>query len=117
MSRSYRKPWVKDPNNRKMKKISARIYRSRCRQISRVFTKHWIDPLWVAFCEINEDYQNLDLVGYDDPAYPHRRQVIGQYDVCDYRFYIYKRTRHRLYWGAPDEHIDNIKEHKAACRK
>lgn len=63
MSRSYRKPWVKDPANSYMKKIHARKMRRIIHQIMKCL----------------KDYE----VG---PEIPHYREVTNQYDVCDFIF-------------------------------
>lgn len=117
MSRSYRKPWAKDPRNSYMKKVAARIYRSHCRQISRVFTKHWIDPLWIAISEAEENkWCGLVFIdswlGYDDPHYPHRRELINQWDVCDWRFRVRK-----IYYRGRKRGEDNMEGYLRACRK
>lgn len=110
MSRSYKKPWVKDPANRYMKKIHARAFRSRCNQISKVYTKHWF---------------RWDVEGtYLDPVYPSKHEITNQYDICDYIFFVPKRRissfvddikkgyeRVAPYWE------DETKRHLKACRK
>lgn len=99
MSRSYRKPWAKDPSNSKGKKIFSRAYRSRCRQISRVWSKHWISP-----CFMDE---------YLDPIYPSKHEIMDQYDICDYRFYEPHLIRYKFSNG----HFEENKYHKKYCRK
>lgn len=93
MSRSYKKPWLKDPSNSYMKKIHARAFRSRCRQISRVFTKDF-------------------TFGLVDPVYPSKHEITNQYDICDYCFYV-----PAVYWRGRHAGEDNFLEHLKACRK
>lgn len=106
MSRSYRKPWIKDPANRYMKKLYARAYRRSCRQISHVFRKGWIDPMLLGILEVDDQ---------EEPVYPHKHEVMDPYDICDYSFYIPRRIRYRHYGGRA--FIDNTRDHLKACRK
>lgn len=80
MSRSYKKPWVKDPANRYMKKLYARAYR----RVSR----HIIEKLKDGICQFpsiyNEYYEDYcdKIMG----MLPHRRDIMNMYDICDFRF-------------------------------
>lgn len=82
MSRSTKKPFVKDPNNAWGKKRSARSYRSHVRQVNHVWLKKW-DSIangrwWFIEYAPTEEF---------DPVYKDRRSIIDPWDVCDYRFY------------------------------
>jgi hypothetical protein len=72
MSRSRKKPYLKD-HPEGIKKIAARMYRRRNKQITKVWAKGWTP--W--------DVEYL----YADPEYPHRWIGIGQYSICDWIWY------------------------------
>lgn len=122
MSRSYRKPWVKDPSNSYMKKIYARAFRRTCRQISHVFKTRWDDDLalyeffeWEGSPEEDtwsfvKSYKEVDDWGFE-PVYPHRRDIINMYAVCDYRFLLHKGYNCGPTWS------DETKYYLKACRK
>jgi len=68
MSRSYKKPWIKDPANRYMKKVSSRMMRSNVNQILQVF-------------KTKRDSYDIG------PDIPDRKVKINQYNICDFIFY------------------------------
>lgn len=134
MSRSYRKPWVKDPKNSWMKRVYAKAYRRTCRQISHVLKTRWNDDLM--YYDDNWGWHSADgtLVHaplyplkdfYLCPIYPHRREIINQYSICDFKFFISRgcithfvegerRGEYKLvapYWK------DTTDEHRKNCRK
>lgn len=74
MSRSTKKPWVKDPSNSYMKKIHARRMRRKIHQILQVF---------------KQDQEHWDV----GPYIPKDDEVTNPYDICDYIFYCPKCTR------------------------
>lgn len=88
MSRSYRKPYVKDPANSRMKRVAARVYRHTCRQITYIYAKHWVQ--WGCTCDGDCTFCPLD-----DPEYQHRHVLVNQYDICDFRFYCNKPKYYR----------------------
>ena len=85
MSRSYKKPWLKDPSNSYMKKIHARIMRRKVRQILTEYKKTML-PEWETFFWLGKDW-DVYLRTPDGPEIPHYREVTNQYDVCDYCFW------------------------------
>lgn len=76
MSRSFKKPYIKDKGTY-MKQVSARGFRHRCRQISKKYRKELSpDPYWFMW------YYDVWI---EDPAYPLRRELVNEWDVCDWR--------------------------------
>lgn len=71
MSRSFKEPWIKDPANRYMKKIAARVYRRVTKQIT-------------------DDWRKAGRE-QDDPEYPHRNALVNPWSVCDF---IWPAWRH-----------------------
>lgn len=124
MSRSYRKPWIKDPANRYMKRVHAQAYRSRCKQIMKVWTKHWIDPMLEAMVyEFDfrlEFFDKDSYQGYDDPVFPSKHEINNQYDIYDFNFCIYKESFGYLTSGGcmyARGMTDNMDAYRKACRK
>lgn len=74
MSRSYRKPYLKD-GNAKGRAIHHRRMRSITRQITNNWAKAW-DP-----------YSAIMEIDVDDPEYPDFRAVTNQWDICDWRWW------------------------------
>lgn len=79
MSRSRKLPWVKDKGTY-AKILSNRMYRRKCRNILNSIKIDGIRP------------GQLIL---DELKFPLRREIMNQYDVCDWRSYrddpIYRR--------------------------
>lgn len=90
MSRSYKRPWIKDPSNSPMKKVAARVYRRSTRQITETFRKGWE---WGQDFDVEDDTPDAFL---QDPEYPHRYALVDPYTVCDFITpalkYVNKRT-------------------------
>lgn len=120
MSRSYRKPWVKDPANRYMKTVHAR----RMRRIANQITGHWTkthpdESSWYCWCDLewNEDIDSWGPCSHSHeplgPQYPHSYEITNPYDIYDYRFAIWGRTWDWEIGGWVPCPEDRIK----ACRK
>lgn len=88
MSRSYKKPWIKDKGTY-LKKVCSRTHRHACRQICHVHRK-----------KINAADRNCKIcAGATEYAmehcglcieisfFPLRNELVNQWDVCDWRFY------------------------------
>lgn len=80
MSRSYKKPWLKDPANSYMKRIHARRFRRMVHQTVKQFR---YDPLW-DYCGEGMEWKCETPM---DINIPHYRSVTNQYDICDYIFW------------------------------
>jgi len=79
MSRSYKQPWIKDPSNRYMKKVAARVYRRCTKQLTEQYRKGW--AMWQ---NLDMDEDAPDYLFHLDPEYPHRNALVNQYTVCDF---------------------------------
>lgn len=120
MSRSYRKPWIKDPANTRMKILHARRMRRITRQITDLWAKTHPDEHSVyCYCDLEWD-EDIDCWGpcphsniSYGPVYPHSYEITNPYDVCDFRFAIWGRTWDREIGGWVPCPEDRIK----ACRK
>lgn len=105
MSRSYKKPWVKDPANRYMKRMYAQAYRSHVHKIEKSLK---ISPYYGFF----KDWQT-DQIDTLVNKLPHRRDVFNQYDICDFKFHEPEWIRYRYGEGQ----FEYNKYHLKATRK
>lgn len=96
MSRSYRKPWIKDPANRYMKILHARKMRRITRQITHVWTKEHPNDWWL-WCTCDEWEDCTICRGMHEPIYPHRYEIDDPWDICDFRYYVSAYMYH--WWG------------------
>lgn len=97
MSRSYKKPWVKDYNP-----IGKRIHARRYRRYIRQDVKQWRNRYYegtfpgCVYCECLDEFWDNDAealywracLAYElEPAYDPRNKWIDKYDICDWRIY------------------------------
>ncbi len=82
MSRSVKKPWVKDSSNTWMKPLHSRKRRRITNTILQKFTKEW-DKDWWYSGEGHEWRFYSPIV----PLFPVDDEITEQYDICDYIFY------------------------------
>jgi hypothetical protein len=84
MSRSYRKPWVKD-SNPDLRKCHARAVRRNAKQVLHEFKKthfpEWSILFWESY-EYEEYWETSP-----EPEFRHWKSIINQWDICDWRFY------------------------------
>lgn len=102
MSRSYKKPWIKD-NPRVMKRIHARRYRRYIRQDMKQWRNRYAEGI-IRYCgyywewsedlfseEWNWDVEVLywrECLSFElEPSYDPRNKWIDPWDICDWRFY------------------------------
>lgn len=135
MSRSYREPFEKDGGHRR-KKTHSRAYRSRCKQVTKVFLKHVLDHrygydddgIWIhqgyEWCEccgaiIRLGYWKVVIEDPSpEPEYPHPYEITNPYNICDRRIRVDEVECEFGLNGEMDYHlVDNIKWYKKACRK
>lgn len=144
MSRSYRLPYYKDGGH-KDKQMASRACRSRWKQVTRVYLKHWKDHMygynWDPICiplvprewvrceccysvlsRVKEVYEWYMVDPPLEPEYPHRYSIVNPYDVRDWRYMVRKRCK-RWVFPHPNDGmpyrmvIDNTEGYIRACRK
>lgn len=82
MSRSIKKPWIKDPSNSWMKRIHSRRMRRISNSILSKFAQEWDKNCWHSG-EGNEWRIYTPI----EPVFPIKHQVTNQYNICDYIMY------------------------------
>src|SRR5688572_13986658 len=102
MSRSYKKPWVKDRGTQ-WKKICSRAHRRTARQILKPWRNYLGTVERSCFgCECREwDYyegmEYLPVCEFDkdpmEPIFPLRIWLVDQYDICDWKWYNPKEAK------------------------
>ena len=138
MSRSYRKPYYSDKAHWK-KKMHSRAYRSRCKQITKVFQKEYTDPeLYISRVYLSlmwdeypmtplKEAEEIELRYPLEPEYPHPNAITNPYDLCDFRSRatMFHMSQHIYTYVHRGIHIvkvmpywkDNTEEYRKACRK
>jgi hypothetical protein len=93
MSRSKRKPWLKDYGRRSKPKIK-RIQNRRYRHYVRMVVKPWglrywehTDERYCGFCECWEENKGYYMKQPEEPAFADPHKFSNKYDVIDYRCY------------------------------
>lgn len=103
MSRSYRKPWLKDNGGKSgipMKTIHARRYRRICKVLTKKNAKDRVNEV-----VIDSNEWGYPELYYLEPEYPHRWSVSDPYDLCDWRWFVRRgiyRGDGREVWTAKD---------------
>lgn len=100
MSRSYRKPWIKD-NANGLKQVCSRMHRRIARQICKTWV-HKYKECWGYGCEYElaapwDDDEPDNPCGLScrckqfitpmEPTFPIRKELVDQYDICDWKMY------------------------------
>lgn len=111
MSRSYKKPWIKD-SSPDFKKICSRAHRRIARQILKPWIYRYRD-CWGWGCEDNmitarwvpwdDDEYEYGHCGFlcncyqftapMEPAFPLRKELVDQYTICDWKYYNPKEPK------------------------
>lgn len=97
MSRSYKKPWVKDYQP-KMKRIHSRRYRRYIRQDMKQWRNRYFEGIFRDCCtcdcmeELWDDEDGLltwpSCLSFEiEPEYPPRNKWIDPYDICDWKMH------------------------------
>lgn len=87
MSRSTKKPWVKDKGTDTRRKGNQR-FRHKATQICWMFVKHWPGQSEIFTWYFYElPVKELERLLPDEAVFPLLKQVVDGWDICDWRWY------------------------------
>jgi hypothetical protein len=92
MSRSYRKPYIKDGGHDR-KQIHARAMRRRVHQILWEHCKT-MPPEWRWWFFLGKEYDDPVFKTPEQPDLPHSYQITNPYDICDWSCYVPEEARY-----------------------
>lgn len=116
MSRSYREPIYKDGGHWK-KQVHSRAYRSRCKQITKIFAKDTeVFLLIYGGCFLDEEDHLVSRSWHPSPIYPHKWEITELTTMRDW--YRREEKVHFCYsYHSRGQMVDNMRSYTRAKRK